>query len=149
MGRAHIVSSVDVAQTVEAVNAYISLLFCIPNPTCMTVFTGLGKVAAAGLTVGDNRLGRLIGQGSIPGAREVAAVTVVYTVRNHMLGQLRLGILHVDMTRLTVRFTRTAGIGISKVVMTRLSLNMRVAHTVEVLQEARTVVAIFVAGRTV
>ena len=116
----------------------------------MTVFTGLGKVAAAELTVGDNRLGRPIGQGSIPGAREVAAVTVVYTVRNHMLGQLRLGIFHVDMTQVTVfhQTTRTAGIGISKVVMTRLSLGMRVAHTVEVLQEPRTVVAIFVAGRT-
>ena len=143
MVRAHIVISAVVAQTVEAVNAYIGCR----EISCMTVFTVLGKVAAAGLTVGDNRLGRLIGQGSIPGAREVAAVTVVYTVRNHMLGQLRLGIFHVDMTRLTVQKTRTAGIGISKVVMTRLRLNMRVADAVERWVEA-SVVAIIVAGRT-
>ena len=86
MGRAHIVSSAVITQTVAAVNAY----------TCMTVFTVLGKVAAAGLTVGDNCLGRLIGQGT-PGAREVAAVAVgCSVVANtgaivvHMLGQLQL-----------------------------------------------------------
>ena len=140
MGRAHIVTTAVVAQTVTAVNAY----------TCMTIFTVLGKVAAAGLTVGDNRLGRLIGQGSIPGAREVAAVTVVYTVRNHMLGQLRPGIRHVDMTQVTVfhQTTRTAGIGISKVVMTRCRLRVTPAGTVERWVEA-IVVAIIVAGRTV
>ena len=104
MVRAHIVISAVVAQTVEAVNAYIGCR----EISCMTVFTGLGKVAAAGLTVGDNRLGRLIGQ-SAPGAREVTAVAVGYSVVAstgaivvHMLGQLRLGIRHVDMTILTV-----------------------------------------------
>ena len=87
MGRAHIVTTAVVAQTVAAVNAY----------TCMTFFTVLGKVDAAGrLTVGDNRLGRLIGQGT-PGAREVTAVAVGYSIVAstgaivvHMLGQLQL-----------------------------------------------------------
>ena len=86
MDRAHIVTTAVVAQTVAAVNAY----------TCMTVFTVLGKVAAAGLTVGDNRHGRLIGQAA-PGVREVTAVTVGYSVVAntgaivvHMLGQLQL-----------------------------------------------------------
>ena len=91
MGRAHIVSSAVVAQTVTAVNAY----------TCMTVFTILGKVAAAGLTVGDNCLGRGIREAA-PGVRVMAAQTICSRIGCHMLGQLSLGICHVDMTGQTV-----------------------------------------------
>ena len=137
MDRAHIVRSAVVAQTVAAVNAY----------TCMTVFTVLELVEAAGLTVVDNRLGRLIGYGA-PGAREVAADTICRCIGCHMLGQLRLGIYHVDMTLSTVCLGAGTGIDrISKVVMTRLRLNMRVADAVERWVEA-SVVAIIVAGRT-
>src|SRR5210317_1755877 len=109
----------------------------------MTVFTGLRRTCCS-LTVGDNCLGRLIGYGA-PGVREVTAVTVsCYVIAStssiviHMLGQLRLGICHVDMTQVTVfhQTTRTAGIGISKVVMTTCRLRVTPAHTMEQLGEA-------------
>ena len=136
MGRAHIVTTAVVPQTVQQVGTL----------GCMTVFTGLGRTCS--LTVGDNCLGRSVTQAA-PGVRVMAVQTICRRIGCHMLGQLRLFVYHVGMTRLTVITTRTAGIGISKVVMTRLRLNMRVAHTVEVLKEARAVVAIKVAGRTV
>ena len=100
---------------------------------CMTVFTGLGRSGT--LTSGDYRLGRSIGDAA-PGVREVAADTICSRIGCHMLGQLSLGICHVRMTRLAVITTRTAGIGISKVVMTRLRLIMRIADAVERCGEA-------------
>ena len=110
----------------------------------MTVFTRLLRTCA--LTGANNRLGRLVGYGA-PGAREVAADTICSRIGCHMLGQLRLGICHVGMAGSTVVTARTAGIGICKVVVARLNLGMRVAHTVEVHTEAR-VVAIIMTRRT-
>ena len=110
----------------------------------MTVFTRLGCSCA--LTGRNNRLGRFVVQAA-PGVREVAADTVGRGVSGHMLGQLRLGVCHVGMTCLAVVTARTAGIGICKVVVARLNLGMRVAHTVEVHTEAR-VVAIIMTCRT-
>jgi hypothetical protein len=116
----------------------------------MTVFTGLRRTCS--LTVGDNRLGRLIGQGT-PGAREVTAVTVGYSVVAstsaivvHMLGQLRLFIRHIRMTGGTV--VTACGIRARKVVMTRCRLRVTPADTVERWVEA-IVVEIIMTRRTV
>ena len=86
----------------------------------MTVLTVLG--CSCSKTSCNYRLGRFICY-CAPGAREVTAVAVGYSIGTHMLGQLGLRICHVCMTGSTV--VTAGGIRARKVVMTRLRLAVR------------------------